>query len=204
VRGLHLGKDTLLGGTAFVFADVLRSIESDGPRATFAAILGAILVVALVMGVGRHGAATLACGAAGTLFMLAIASLVGIRVNFLDFVALPITIGIGIDYAVNISARDREDGPGHARDVLHTVGGAVALCSYTTIVGYGSLLLSANKAIRSFGLAAILGEGTCLTAALILGPSLLWVLSRRGRTEDDAAPGPDAAPAIAPDQGRSR
>ena len=204
VRGLHLGKDVLLGGTAFVFADVLRSIESDGPRATFASILGAILVVALIMGFGRHGAATLACGATGTLFMLAIASLVGLRVNFLDFVALPITVGIGIDYAVNIAARDRQNGPGHARDVLHTVGGAVALCSFTTIVGYGSLLLSANRAIRSFGLAAILGEGTCLTAALILGPALLWVLARRDPAAETAASGPDAAAAIAPDQGRSR
>jgi predicted RND superfamily exporter protein len=101
------------------------------------------------------------------------------HINFLDFVALPITVGIGIDYAVNIAARDRLDGPGQARQVLHTVGGAVALSSYTTIVGYGTLLLSQNRAIRSFGGAAILGEATCLTTALVLAPALLWVLATR-------------------------
>jgi predicted RND superfamily exporter protein len=169
----------LLGGTAFVFADVLRSIESDGPRATLASLVGAALVVLVIMGWSRHTFTTLVCCVVGTTFMLAAARALDMHINFLDFVALPITIGIGIDYSVNIAARDRLDGPGHAKDVLHTVGGAVALCSYTTIVGYGTLLLSQNRAIRSFGAAAILGEATCLTTALILAPALLWVLARR-------------------------
>jgi uncharacterized protein len=179
VRALHLGDDVLLGGTAFVFADVIRSIERDGPLATLCSIIGAVFVVALVMGVGRHAAVTLICCVAGTLFMLAAASLLGLRVNFLDFVALPITVGIGIDYAVNIAARERELGPGRSREALESVGGAVALCSFTTIVGYGSLLLSQQRAIRSFGAAAILGEATCLTAALAFAPALLYVLGRR-------------------------
>ncbi|HTJ46850.1 MAG TPA: MMPL family transporter [Kofleriaceae bacterium] len=180
VRRLDLD-GALLGGTAFVFADVLRSIERDGPRATMVACIAAILVVIVIMGWSRHAFATLVCGAVGTVFMLAAAALLDMHINFLDFVALPITVGIGIDYAVNIAARDRADGPGHAREVLHTVGGAVALSSYTTIVGYGTLLLSQNRAIRSFGGAAILGELTCLTTALVLAPALLWVLAERAR-----------------------
>ena len=34
----------------------------------------------------------------------------------------------------------------------------MALCSYATVVGYGSLWFSSNKGIRSFGFAAMLGE----------------------------------------------
>jgi predicted RND superfamily exporter protein len=187
VRRLDLG-GALLGGTAFVFADVLNSIERDGPRATLAALLGSILVVLVIMGWSRHTFTTVVCCVVGTTFMLAAAALLDMHINFLDFVALPITIGIGIDYSVNIAARDKLDGPGHAKDVLHTVGGAVALCSYTTIIGYGTLLLSQNRAIRSFGGAAILGEATCLTTALILAPALLWVLARR-RARVGGAPG---------------
>jgi predicted RND superfamily exporter protein len=192
VHALDLGPDVLLGGAAFVFSDILASMERDGPRATLFVVLGAILVVFLTVGFRRHGLVTILCGLAGTLFMLALASVFGLRVNFLDFVALPITIGIGIDYAVNIAARDLQDGPGHARHVLLTSGGAVALCSFTTIVGYGSLLLSQNMGIRSFGEAAILGEATCLLAALMLAPALLHVFSRRKRPETkDAAPRQD-------------
>ena len=93
--------------------------------------------------------------------MIACAALLGLKVNFLDFVALPITLGISVDYAVNVVARD--DGPAERGSsdrsadlgqALATTGGAVVLCSWTTIVGYGSLLLSANAGIRSFGAVA--------------------------------------------------
>ena len=49
----------------------------------------------------------------------------------------------------------------------------MALCSFTTVVGYASLLFSANKGIRSFGLAALIGEMTCIGAAIALAPALL-------------------------------
>ena len=37
-------------------------------------------------------------------------SLAGLSVHFLDLIALPITVGIGIDYAVNLAARERQEG----------------------------------------------------------------------------------------------
>ena len=179
VRGLQLGPHVLLGGSSFVFADMLALVNRDGPIATLAAMIGAIVLVLLLVGRRRHGLVTIACGVTGTLAMLGLASMVGLRVNFLDFVALPITIGIGIDYAVNLAARDRHEPSLGARSLLERTGSAVLLCSFTTIVGYGSLLLSRNQGIRSFGAASILGEGTCLAAALLFAPALLSVLRRR-------------------------
>ena len=175
VRALQLPSDVHLGGASFVFADVIDAVLTDGPRATLAAIAGAVLVVLLVVGRNRHALVSIACGISGTIVMLAVGSLLGLRVNFLDFVALPITIGIGIEYSVNIATRERQEGPGHGRAALATTGGAVFLCSYTTIVGYGSLLLSKNLGIHSFGLAAMLGELSCLAMAIVLAPSLLWI-----------------------------
>ena len=178
VRTLDLGPDVALGGSMFVFADVLRSMEGDGPKATVAATVGAVLIVVLLFGLKRHGLVTLACGLAGTVTMIAMCHVLGLKVNFLDFVALPITIGIGIDYSVNIAAREQVDGPGTALHALATTGGAVTLCSYTTIVGYASLLLSASGGIRSFGAAATVGEVTCLVTALLLAPALLALAAR--------------------------
>jgi predicted RND superfamily exporter protein len=180
VRALDLPADVHLGGASFVFADVIAGVLSDGPRATLAAALGAILIVLLVIGPNRFGAVTIACGLSGTILMLGISAVLGLKVNFLDFVALPITIGIGIEYAVNIVTRARQEGPSHGGAVLGSTGGAVVLCSYTTTVGYGSLLLSQNLGIRSFGIAAMLGEITCLVVALFLAPALLglWAPKR--------------------------
>ena len=69
----------------------------------------------------------------------------------------------------------------------------MAICSYTTVVGYGSLLLSQNLGIRSFGPAAMPGEVTCLAVALILAPALLWTtapeLARRQSEAVELGPG---------------
>ena len=173
VRGLGLPGDVLIGGTAFVFSDMLAAMERDGPRATAVAAVGAVVVVLLLLGPTAAALYTLFCCALGTLGLLLIASLLRLKVNFLDFVALPITIGIGVDYAVNIISRARADAAaaGARLEGVHTAS-AVALCSYTTVVGYGSLWFSANRGIRSFGVAAMLGEITCLAAALLIAPAL--------------------------------
>ena len=65
-------------------------------------------------------------------------------------------------------------------------GGAIFLCSVTTIIGYGSLLIAHNKALVSFGALAILGEVACLLAALAVLPSLLAVRDRCARAPEEA------------------
>jgi predicted RND superfamily exporter protein len=47
------------------------------------------------------------------------------------------------------------------------------VCSLTTIIGYGSLLVSDNLAIRGFGTASLIGEITCVLTALVLVPAIL-------------------------------
>ncbi len=111
VRALKLPDEMAVGGGAFVFADVLRAVTRAGPRATLAALLGVVLFVVVVVGRKRHVVATLASVVAGTTLMIACAALLGLKVNFLDFVALPITLGISVDYAVNVVARERDGGP---------------------------------------------------------------------------------------------
>ena len=182
-RAIELPEGTAVGGQSFIFADMVRAMGRDGPRATALALIGAVLAVGLIAGLRRHGLVTLACAGAGILGMIALVSLAGLEVNVIDFIALPITIGLGIDYAVNLAVRERQDGHLGPHHVLSTTGGAVLLCSFTTIVGYGSLLTSASGGIRSFGLAAILGEVACVIAALALAPTLLSILRRKLKVE---------------------
>jgi predicted RND superfamily exporter protein len=193
VRSLGLPDYAVVGGQSFVIADIIDSMSDDGLLASIIAILGALAAVLLLLGPGRHGLVTIVSGIAGIVGMIALCDLFGLKVNFLDLVALPITIGIGIDYSVNLAARHRQEPCASFATVLGSTGGAVVLCSLTTIVGYGSLLLSDNAGIRSFGLAAILGEFACIAAALLLVPSLLAWLSRRS---PKAASAPLGAPRV--------
>ena len=101
-----------------------------------------------------------------------------IRINFLSFIAFPITFGIGVEYALNVIYRHRQDPTALAATVSGT-GRAVALCSLTTIIGYGSLLLARNQALLSFGLLAVLGEICCLAVAVVALPAALAALARK-------------------------
>ena len=114
--------------------------------------------------------------------MMGGAGLAKVHVTFLNFIALPITFGIGAEYALNVVTRYREE-RNVARAVIST-GAAVALCSWTTIVGYGSLLAASNQALNGFGLMAIIGEVACLAAAIVALPAFLFWRQRpsvRGR-----------------------
>ena len=63
------------------------------------------------------------------------------------------------------------------------------LCSYTTVVGYASLLFSQNRGIHTFGLSAMIGELTCISAAILLAPALIdFARSRTPPTKVERAP----------------
>jgi predicted RND superfamily exporter protein len=163
-------------GQSLLFADIAAAIMRDGPKAT---VLALALVCALVLVVFRKlrpGLRVIGGLLLGVLWLLGIAAAARVRLNFLNFVVLPITFGIGVDYAVNIMQRRRIEGRGSLGRVLKETGGAVALCSITTIIGYASLIVADNRALRGFGLMASLGEVVCLTAALLALPA--WIVRR--------------------------
>ena len=80
-------------------------------------------------------------------------------------------LGIGIDYAVNIVQRYLIEGKGGVLQTVRQTGGAVVLCSLTTTLGYLALVSSVNFAVRSLGVAAVLGEISCLLAAVLVLPA---------------------------------
>lgn len=160
-------------GSSVIFADIVESIERDGPIVTLLASAGLVIMVLLLVGRNWRAAAVLLSTAAGSLLLVAICALVDLKVNFLDFVALPITLGLGIDYAINIAHRHDHEGIPDPLTTLRTSGSAVFVCSLTTIIGYGSLLVSDNLAIRGFGTASLIGEIACVFTALVLVPAIL-------------------------------
>ena len=167
-------------GPSMLFADLLTTIHRDGPVVTALAALGLLVLVTATAGSWRRALAVLIATAAGSLFMVAACALAGLKINFLDFVALPITLGLGVDYAINLAHRATADDP---RTGLRSTGGTVLVCSLTTVIGYGSLLASDNLAIRGFGTASLIGELTCATAALLLVPAILALPGLRHREQ---------------------
>ena len=167
------GAQAMAVGQGLLFADIISAIVQDGPVATGLAFMAVWFLVLIVFRRLRPALTVFSGLLLGVAWLVGIAAAARVRVNFLNFVVLPITFGIGVDYAVNIVQRYRLEGRGSLPRVIRETGGAVALCSSTTIIGYSSLFSADNQALAGFGLLASLGELSCITAALIALPAFL-------------------------------
>jgi uncharacterized protein len=165
---------------ATIFAEMIRSMERDGPLATAASFCAVVLVVVVATANLRGALAVLAVLLLGVAWMLGGAALSDTKLNFVNFIVLPITFGIGCEYPFNVYDRTRLLG-GDVSLALRRTGGAVALCSYTTVVGYSSLLWSDFQSLQSFGRLAMTGEIACLAGALLVLPALLRVIPSRAK-----------------------
>jgi predicted RND superfamily exporter protein len=170
------GRPARVAGGPPLTSDIIESMHRDGPLASLLAFLGVVATVILIF---RRGLATpfvIGSLIVGVAWLLAATLFLGIKINFVNFIAFPITFGIGVDYAVNVMARYVRDGTNDVEAAIRGTGGAVGLCSLTTIIGYSSLLLAKNVGLFLFGLLAVLGELTCLTTAVVVLPAVLVLL----------------------------
>ncbi|HEY5283552.1 MAG TPA: MMPL family transporter [Polyangia bacterium] len=173
------GKAAQLAGGPPITADIIASMRHDGPLASLLAFFGVVLTVLLLFRARMATPYVLSALLVGVLWMLALCMALRIKINFVNFIAFPITFGIGVDYAVNVMARYVGDGKRDVQGAIRGTGGAVSLCSVTTIIGYSSLLVAKNLGLYYFGFLAVLGEITCLTVAVIVLPAALLGWRRR-------------------------
>ena len=169
-----------VAGSLALSADIIDSIRRDGVISSAAAFFGVLVMVLALLRGKRSTLLVVGSLLLGVLWLAGLMMWTGIKINFANFIAFPITFGIGVDYAVNVANRWELDGARSMEDAVRTTGGAVVLCSATTIIGYSSLLLAQNRALFLFGLLAVLGEIACLSTAVVVMPTFVeWAIERR-------------------------
>jgi predicted RND superfamily exporter protein len=92
-------------------------------------------------------------------------------------------VGIGIDDGIHIIHRYLEDSRCDIHRAVQYTGRAVAMTSFTTMVGFGSLVIAQYRALSSMGWIIILGIGSCLLTSLFLLPPLLVIFLKPERRE---------------------
>ena len=116
----------------------------------------------------------------------------GVQLSVVNFVGIPILLGIGVDVIIHLLHRLDEEGPGRVRVALATTGWASGLSTVTTIVSFAALSLATHRGVQSLGLMIVLGLSLVTLAGFILVPlgwMTTWKLGRRG-----PAPRPGEAP----------
>ena len=94
----------------------------------------------------------------------------GWRWNLISLTALPLLLGMGIDYSIHIQIT-LERFHGNAARTFHSVGRALLLAGSTTIIGFAFLGMSSNAGMASLGRVCALGLTILLLTSVFLLPA---------------------------------
>jgi hypothetical protein len=135
----------------------------------------------------------------GMLLMFGVLGLCGINLNPANMIVLPLIIGIGIDNGVHVLHDFRAQRGEYWLSA--STAGAIVLTSLTTMIGFGSLMISDHRGIRSLGIVLTIGVACCLATSFILLPAVLSWISRLAKPDpaserrgDRVAAAPQALP----------
>jgi hypothetical protein len=183
------GRDVSMTSYVLLVYELKDSVEGDLIKVTLAVTL--IVLVTLLISLRRPVFVLLALSPVliGTVMLLTVMKATGkimgacgseqlLDLNYINVLVFPVLIGIGVDNAVHMIIRARQDNLDVTGAVTGT-GRAMVLCSLTTILGFLSLCTCPHWGIRSLGIVvAIAMTGAMLTSVFFV-PAVLELLRRR-------------------------
>jgi MlaC protein/MMPL family len=177
---------------------LIRGMKEAYEQAGLYAFVGIIFLVLLAFRAVRPALLALIPLAVGSLWTLGFMGLLQVKFNVANLIVLPLIMAPAVEGGIMIIYRYREESRKARRPspLPQSTGRAVVFSSLSTIVGFGSLMISRHWGIFSVGLLLTVGVASVLLASVTVLPSLLAILSARGRgktDEPDADDEPSAA-----------
>jgi len=113
------------------------------------------------------------------------------ELTLLSIAIVALLVGLGVDYSIHILNRFSEeqaleDKVEVVEKTLRLTGKAVLLSTITTIIGFGSLMVSSMPPMVTFGIGCVIGILFCFISATVLVPCLAIILKfeKKGRVSD--------------------
>lgn len=118
-----------------------------------------------------------------SVWILATMTLLGITLNVLTVMVTALTIGLGIDYAIHIVERYREEREHKTESqaietTIVRTGSALLISGLTTVSGFAVLFLSPMPLVRNFGIITAATIIYAMFIAIFVLPSLIWISNR--------------------------
>ena len=177
VPGLHIE----FGGDVFADPEVGGASEAIGLLAAMIILLiafGSLLAMGLPIGTALFGIGT------GVAIVLSVRTVVDMP-DFTTAAVAMVGLGVGIDYALFIVTRYRENltaGLDPERSVVHaidTAGRAVLFAGTTVVISVLGLLLMKTSIMRGVAIGISIGVLTTMLASVTLLPALLGFVGRK-------------------------
>ena len=164
---------------ALVFADMLTVMIKDGKKAIIISLLAVFLFLLIDFRSFRKSLLVMSPLICSLVTLCGFMFICGMKLNFFNIIAIPSLVGIGIDNGVHVFHRYVEEGKSSLLFVIRQTGQALFLTTFTTMNGYGGLLIAYHPGLKSLGNVAVLGFFICYTLSLTLFPALLQMLEDR-------------------------
>ena len=161
----------------------VNEIQSTQISSTLVSIvLAALILVIIYRNIAMATLATLPTILA-TVWIMATMAALGITLNVLTVMVTALTIGLGIDYAIHVVERFREESVHKSeRQAIETTiertGSALLISGLTTVSGFAVLFLSPMPLVRNFGIITAATIVYSLIIAIFVLPSLIWTVNR--------------------------
>jgi hopanoid biosynthesis associated RND transporter like protein HpnN len=170
-------------GTPIVNFEFIRGIRDAYARAGLYALVAIAVLTVLVFRAARPTLLALVPLAVGGLWTLGLMALFQVKFNVANLIAIPLIIAPAVESGIMIVQRYREESGRSPRPApLPTgTGRAVLFSSLSTVIGFGSLMVSRNSGIFSIGMLLTFGVSAVLIASLAVLPSVLRLSCSSGR-----------------------
>lgn len=117
--------------------------------------------------------------------LLGAMTLIDLRLNMINLVGIPLSLGLGVDggvFLVSLAAAHRRHG-GSRQTLTERISvgcHAIVITTITTVISFGTLVFTSTPAIRSLGKMMAIGTVACLIGALFLLTPILLLRADRG------------------------
>ncbi len=159
--------------------EMTRIAQVDGIRSMIAALIVVFLI--LLIDFRNLKLTLLSFLPLGMAFvsLLGIMAITEIQFDFINIIAIPLLVGIGIDGTVHINHRYLQEGRGGLVPTLAGTGTAILMTAVTTMIGFGSFIPSLMRALRSTGIVLTVAIALAFAYSVLFHPTLLMMVNER-------------------------
>ncbi len=156
-------------------SELLKNLNDylTGGMATLALIaIGIMIVILVVLFSVRWRLLPLGIVLIGVIWAFGIAGYIGIPLTIVTIAGLPVMLGIGIDYAIQMHARVEEEvvisrAPHPIQETARNLGPALLIVTFDAIFAFAALRFAKVPMLREFGLLLIIGVAAiCLNSIM--------------------------------------
>ncbi len=131
----------------------------------------------------------------GAAIMYGAMALFHVDLNPANLIVLPLILGIGVDVGVHVVHDFRHHTKGRY-EMSGSTFNSIILTTTTSIVGFGSMMVSAHRGLYSLGLVLSIGLSGTLFVAVVLLPAILTVFRDHMTPTDEEQDDEEVAPVV--------